>query len=309
MRPRPGQKFGVPPRRPQCGDRAKRVVPVPIRPAGDQEHRTLDVVVDRTNRPVLPVVIAAGVLEPAEQPGLVFGDPRGPFVAPSIAPHRGYRGQRIHRRHVVAVVHQVQPTPRTTAQVDVVGETVIRGVDRDHGLQPGCALGRHLERVEAAVGRAVHPDVAVAPLLRGDPGDHLGQVWLLLELVFVNRTPAAAAGAANIQTRYGIVELVAQSGVLRAIGGCQIILAVGQSFQDARLWTTVGQVQGDREACTVRHRYPLVAPATGHGVISIGRTWSSGRASMVRPPTPVVVVAHNSASMTASSVASTVASK
>ena len=132
-------------------------------------------------------------------------------------------------------------------------------------LQRGRALGGHVQRVEAAVGRAVHADVAVAPVLGGEPCDHLGQVALLLVRVFVGRPSAAAARAADIQTGHRVVEFVAQPGVFGAVGRGQVVLAVRQRLEDARLCTALGKVERDGEALTVRHRDPLIATGPCHG--------------------------------------------
>ena len=53
--------------------------------------------------------------------------------------------QGVHRRHVMAVVDEVQPTSRTTAEMHVVGEAVIGGIDRDDGLQLSRVFGGHVQ--------------------------------------------------------------------------------------------------------------------------------------------------------------------
>ncbi len=143
----------------------------------------------------------------------------------------------------------------------------------------------------------------------GDPRDHLGEVALLLLRVLVGRPPAAAASASDIQTCHRVVEFVAKPGVLGAVGRGQVVLAVRKRLEDAGLWAALGQVERDRQAGAVRHGNPLITPGPCHGGPSSARTRSCGRAWMVLPPTPVVVVAVSRASTTASSVASTVASK
>ena len=53
--------------------------------------------------------------------------------SPALAPDRGHGWQRVHRRHVVAVVDQVDQPQRPTAPVHVVGPPVVGGVDRADG--------------------------------------------------------------------------------------------------------------------------------------------------------------------------------
>ena len=59
------------------------------------------------------------------------------------------------------------------------------------------------------------PTRAVAPLLRGQPGDHLDQVGLLLGRVLVGRVARRRAGAAHVDAADGVPEPVAQVLVAR----------------------------------------------------------------------------------------------
>ena len=83
--------------------------------------------------------------------------------------------------------------------VDVVRVAVVGGVDRDDRVERGRALHRDLDRVEAAPRRPVHADLARAPVLLGEPGDHLADVGLLLRVVLVERDPLRRARPAEVE--------------------------------------------------------------------------------------------------------------
>ena len=78
------------------------------------------------------------------------------------------------------------------------------------------------------------PTDAAAPRLVGDPGDHLGQVALLLGRVFVGRDAVRRAGAAQVDPDHGIAVVVAQPLVLRPVARGEVVLAVRQRLEDRR---------------------------------------------------------------------------
>jgi hypothetical protein len=313
--------------------RAERVVAVAVGPARHDHRRARDPVVARPHRAMAPVGVVARVREPGQQPRLVLRDAGPPLLAPGRTEHRGHRRQRVHRRHVVAVVDEVEPPEQPTHLVDVVGVPVVRRVDRDDRLELLGSLARHLQGVEAAVGRAVHPDAAVAPGLRSEPREHLGEVPLLLDRVLVGGATTAAARASQVEAGHRVVVLVAEPDVLRAVGRGHVVLAVGQRLEDARLRPRrrIRQVERHGQEDPVAHRDPRVA-ARAHrrrrrrplrlGDSAVGRlghgrrpsprarrTSSTRSASIVRPATPVTSWAASIEASTASSLASTTASK
>ena len=77
--------------------------------------------------------------------------------------------------------------------VHVVGVAVVAGAHRDDGLQRRRAARGDLQAVEAAPGDAEHADRAAAPRLRGQPGDDLDRVLLLLGQVLVLDDPVGVA--------------------------------------------------------------------------------------------------------------------
>ena len=148
-------------------ERAKGVVAVAVGPTGDDHRRALDAGVVGTHRAVPPVRPVELLVHPAQQPRLVLGDARQPLVAPPVTPDRRHGRQRVHRGHVVAVVDEVDRPQRSAHVVHVVGVAVVGGVDRADRAERRRALARQLQRVEAGVAVAEHPDTAVAPRLRG----------------------------------------------------------------------------------------------------------------------------------------------
>jgi hypothetical protein len=117
--------------------------------------------------------------------------------------------------------------------VDVVGPPVVGGVAGDDGAQRGRPLAGELQGVEAAPARAEHADRAGAPLLTGEPGDGLVEVGLLAGVVLVGHDPRARPGAPEVDAGDGVPVLGGETDVFRAIGRREVVLAVGQSLQQA----------------------------------------------------------------------------
>ena len=160
-----------------------------------------------------PVGAVAVLAQPGQHPRLDRLEPAPPLVAPVVAPHRRHGRQHGHRRHVVVVVDEVDQPQRAAAPVHVVGPPVVAGVDRADRLERRRPLGGDLQRVEAGVRRAPHADVAVAPVLLGQPRDDRDQVGLLGLGVLVRRVAGRRAGAAHVDPADGVPELVAQPDV------------------------------------------------------------------------------------------------
>ncbi len=193
----------------------ERVVAVAVGPPGHEHRRDVDPLVARAvraqpHRAAAPVVAVRVLAQPGQHPGLVLLQPAPPLVLPTVSPDRGDGWQHAHRGHVVAVVHEIDQPQRPAAPVDIVGPPVVAGVDREHRAQRRGVLARDLQRVEAGVRRAEHPDPARAPFLVGQPGDHLDQVGLLLGWVLVGRVARRRAGAAHVEPAHGVPEPVPQ---------------------------------------------------------------------------------------------------
>ena len=168
-----------------AADGPEGVVAVAVGPAGDDHRRALRSARSRAVAPSRPTVRAsrrrrAFSRSQVSTHGSLVSSRRRHSSRQPVAPDRRHGRQHVHRRHVVAVVDEVDQPQRAAAPVHVVGPAVVAGVDRADRLQRRRPLAGHLQGVEAGVRRAVHADAAVAPLLAGQPGDHLGQVALLL---------------------------------------------------------------------------------------------------------------------------------
>ncbi len=168
---------------------------------------------------------------------------------------------------------------------------------------PGGRSQASWSAVEAGVRRAEDPDLAVAPLLRGEPGDHLDQVGLLLGRVLVGRVARRRPRPAQVEPADGEAVLVAEVLVAGGVRRGEVVLAIGQRLQQARLRAgrRVGQVQRRGQLDAVSHRDPDL----GHD--SSSRTSGECRDSLVLPSRPTVVGAVNIEFRTASSAASTTA--
>jgi hypothetical protein len=139
--------------------------------------------------------------------------------------------------------------------VDVCGVAIIRRTHRDDGLEGGRLARRDLQPVEAAPRDADHGDLAVAPVLAGDPRDGVAAVELFLNRVFVVDQAFAVAGAANVEADRGIAmagQIVVQTLVARSGA---ITLAVGEIFENGgHRACALGEPAARRKPGAVRQR-------------------------------------------------------
>ena len=257
MRPREGGRGGhVAPRSDEQSLRAleglegpEGVVAVAVRPAGDDHGRARDAPVVGPQRPVSPVRGVDLLLDPAQEPRLGALDPIEPLVAPALAEHGRHRREHVHRGHVQDVVDEVDAPERSARVVDVVRVAVVRRVDRTDRAQRRRLLHGQLDRVEARVGRPVHADAAVAPVLRGEPGDDLREIRLLLRRVLVGGEPLGGARAAEVDAGDGEPALVAQALVLARVRRGQVVHPV-RAAPPAR--TAAGRASGSHSRAASR---------------------------------------------------------
>ena len=238
--PRPGEQPVRRSLRRQPLDGPEGVVAVAVGPARHDHRRHLDPLVPdgrpaEPHRPVVPVLTMRGLAQPGEHPRLVGLEPAQPLLLPPVSPDGRHGRQHVHRGHVVVVVDEIDQPKRTAAPVHVIGPAVVGGVDRADRLQLRRSLAGHLQRVEPGVRRAPHADLPVAPLLRGQPGHHLGEVALLVGLVLVERVAARRPGAAQVEPAHGVPMAVAEPLVGGRVRRGQVVLAVGQRLEQARL--------------------------------------------------------------------------
>ena len=118
--------------------------------------------------------------------------------------------------------------------VHVVGVAIVGRADRDDGLERRRPARRNLQPVEAAPRDPHHADRAAAPRLRGEPGDDLKGVVLLLPGVLVGQQAVGFTAAPDIDPHAGIAMTgQPRIGERVALIGA-VALAVGQIFQDRR---------------------------------------------------------------------------
>src|SRR5699024_7500780 len=93
--------------------------------------------------------------------------------------------------------------------------------------------GGQLQAVESAPGLADDADLAVAPILRGDPCEHLQSVVELCRRVLVGHDAGRVAAAAQVDTDAGIAG-AGELGVDRVVAtGGHIVLAVGNVLENS----------------------------------------------------------------------------
>ena len=269
-------------------DRAEGRVAIAIGPSGDDHRGNVDAVVAlpigaKSHRAMPPVGIVVRVTHPDELPGLMLIDAAQPLRAPVMTfgmirgPDLGHGRECAHGCHVGAVVDLIDPLEGTAHVVDVVGVAIIGRVDRDDRPQMRWTLASELEGVESAVRRAKHADVAVAPRLRSQPGNRLGEIALLCLRVFVRRAPTTAARATHVDARDREAEVIAEALILRAPAGSHVVLAIGQRLEDAGSRRGVGDEERDAQMLPVRQRDGRADHRSNP------RTSSMGRARSVRP--------------------------
>ncbi len=244
----------------QAGQQARHRIGVGVGPAADGEDGTFDGRIVLADRAVFPEFVAALVLQPVHDPWPGGVEPRLPDVAPGLADQlrigRTDKGRK-HGEGPVGVLAQ-----ETAAHVvDVVGIAVVGGVDRDDALERRRPARRDLQRVEAAPGLAHHADIAGAPGLTGDPGDHLERVVVLLLEILVQQHALGFAAAPQVHPDGGVAMTgrVGMHGLVARRGA--VALAIGDVFQDGRdggLAGIFGQPGARGQAGTVREGNPGV---------------------------------------------------
>ena len=136
------------------------------------EHRGLDPAVVRRERAAAPVRAVALLRAPTRT--ATPASPRAARASASSQPspqRGGQRRQRVHRDLADRVLRELADRHRAADVVDVVGVPVVGRLDRHDRAQVRRPRRRDLDRGEAAVRQAPHPDRAGAPRLRGQPLD------------------------------------------------------------------------------------------------------------------------------------------
>ena len=225
--PRPHQRLGG---HGQVRGQRRWRIDVGIRPAADGQHRRLDGMPILTDRAVPPIGVAGRMVEPAGGEEGQRLDPLDPAFAPVAAQHRVGRTGLIGQHLGVPV--EVVGQEAATHVVDVIRVAVHGGAAGDDRLQRRRTAKGELQPVEPAPGDPDHADVAVAPRLARDPGDHLLSVAELLLRILVVEDAVRIPGAGDVDPDAGI----ARRGEHRMGGGVArrgaVTLSIRQIFQN-----------------------------------------------------------------------------
>ena len=163
-----------------------------------------------------------------------FGlQPCQPHVAPAVADQRRvWRSGRVGK-------HSGRPTQVFIEQaaafvVNVVAEAVVGGAQGDDGFEAWRTARGDLQAVEATPGNAHHADLAAAPGLLHQPGNHGFGIGQLLLGVFVEHDAVRVTVAAHVHPHAG-VAVACQVGVGQGVAhDGAVALAVGQVFEHRR---------------------------------------------------------------------------
>ena len=231
----------------QAGQQAHDGGVVTVGPAADRVDRRFDRRVVLADRAVLPVGVATLVGKPGFGPVAVGGQALEPTLAPALGAHDlRVRRQRIEVQHGGSPGQHVEARDAAALVVHVVGVTVVGRHEGDDRLQRRRSQRRHLQAVEARPGDAGHANVAAAPGLRREPGDHLADVAVLLHGVLVVDQAVRVAGAAQVDTDAG-VAVAGPVGVDVPIALAAVGQAVRAGFEDGR-HGVAGRVVGQPDA-------------------------------------------------------------
>ena len=217
-------------------------VGVAVGPAADRVDGGLDGRVVLADRAVLPVVIAALVAEPGLGPVEVGVEALLPALAPAFAAdHLRVPRQGVVVQHAGAPGEHVEARDAATLVVDVVFVAVVGRHERDDRLELGRPQGGDLQAVEAGPRDAGHAHTAGAPGLRGDPGEHLADVGVLLGGVLVEHHAVGVAGAAQVDAQAG-VAVAGPPAVELPVAVAVVGETVGVGLEDRRHRLALGVV-------------------------------------------------------------------
>ncbi len=207
-------------------------VDVAVHPAPDVEDGRRDPPVvgrERAAPPVRPVPLLA---RPLEEPDRRRVQPFPPGGLPARARVPRPRRQRVHRHLAHRVLRQLADRRAATDVVDVVRVAVVGGVHRHDRAQVGRAERRDLDGGEAAVRDPPHPDVAIAPRLRGEPFHGVVAVNGFGLGVFVEGHASRAARSPDVEAAKGEAALgqIGAAGDVRGVP--PVVLPVRDHLED-----------------------------------------------------------------------------
>ena len=124
--------------------------------------------------------------------------------------------------------------------MDVVAVAVVGGAQGDDGLEARWSARRNLQTIKATPRDAHHANLARAPGLLHQPGDHGLGVGQLLFGIFVKHDAVRVTVAAHVHPHAGI-PMSCQVGVCQGIAhDGAVALAIGQVFKHCRHRVFIG---------------------------------------------------------------------
>ena len=256
MRPRshhdlhwPIQVFGNP----------KRRVPEKVRPAAKEIDRHLDIRVILADRSAPPHLIMGLVLQPHGGPKTHALQPVFPHVEPAVRAHnlRVWRHRIIELHNAAPPEIVVRQTP--PVEMDVLAPAVVAAHDGDDGLQRGGPQRRHLKRIIGPPAFPKHAHVAITPILRRNPGDHIDAILHLLVRILILGHAVAVSIATNINADRGIARIGKERMHAFVPHAGTVTATIGDVFQNAGHRGLAGdlrQPQTGGEFCAIWHLDP-----------------------------------------------------
>ena len=156
-------------------DEVRNRVPIAIVPTAYRKDGGGDGRIILTDRSVFPISVTMLMAMPSAPREVLVFQTMKPHLFPIVADQRRVRGARIVGQHVRGPTEVFQK--QTTAfVVDVIGIAVDCRADGNDGFQCGWAERGDLQAVETAPRDSLHPDIAIAPRLRGGPCDDVAGI-------------------------------------------------------------------------------------------------------------------------------------
>ena len=182
---------------------------------------------------MLPEVVAALMLQPLLHEERLVLQPLHPHLFPAIADQVGIGRARLVGQHG-GCPGKLGRQMAAVLVMDIVIVAIDGRGNRNHRLQRRRIEGGHLQAIEPAPGNPHHPDRAVRPGLRGDPGNQLAAVRQLQLRIFPIDNAIGFTGTTDVDAHPGNA-----GGGKDRIGGFiprarPVALAVGEKFENSR---------------------------------------------------------------------------
>ena len=233
---------------------------VAVEPAANRQNRTFDRGKILAHRSVLPVLVAALVLQPFAGKHRMMVEPLAPQVAPAVFADDGGVGRQRSVVEESAAPAEIVVEQTTAIVVRIDRIAIVGRADRDDAFEPRRAAGGDLQPVEAAPGYPDHAGDARAPLFAAQMLDDFQRIVLLALDIFVFDDAVGIAHPGNIDARAGKPIRGEPQMHLVIAGARAVAAAIGDVFENERYRLRVGgfgEKQAGSEAAPVRHGNPM----------------------------------------------------